>query len=174
MSTSITDDYTKLAESIESHTKVSNELAAIEASFQKSIQELISDVYRDEFAELTEAKAELEERIELLVLRHPEWFAKAKTLKTPHGSVATRKTTKIDVPSEEATIALLELRGAEAEPFLRTRKYLSVEALEALDDAELAILKCRRVTSEKITITPAKIDLGKSLKKTAGKEAVEA
>lgn len=170
--TNETDDYTKLTAAIAEHARLTHELAATDASFQKAMQELISECYRDEFAELTEAKAELEERIELLVLRHPEWFAKVKTLKTPHGSVATRKTTKLNVPTEEATIALLELRGEEGEAFLRTRKYLSLEALEALDDAELAVLKCNRVTSEKITITPSKIDLGKTVRqaeKGAGK-----
>jgi hypothetical protein len=173
MSTNPTDDYTKLEQAIERHTALCNELAQIETSFQKAMHELIAEVYRDDFADLTEDKEDTEQLIELLAIRHPEWFAKTKTLKTPFGSVSTRKTTKIDVPHEEATIALLELRGEAGEAFLRTRKYLSIEALEALDDAELTALKCRRVTSEKITITPAKIDLGKTLKKTAGKEAVE-
>ena len=167
-----TNDYTKLEAALERHTRLTNELAAIEASFQKAMQELISEIYREDFAELTDDKTAAEVLIELLALRHPEWFVKTKTLKTPHGSVAMRKTTKIEVPTEEATIALLELRGEAGEAFLRTRKYLSIEALEALDDAELTALKCRRVTSEKITITPAKIDLGKTLKKSAGKEAV--
>ncbi len=172
MSTTTTDDYSKLETAIERHTKISNQLAEIESSFQKSMHELIAEVYRDEFSELEADKIATEESIELLVLRHPEWFIKTKTLKTPHGSVATRKTTKVDVPNEEATIALLELRGDAGAAFLRTRKYLSIEALEALDDAELTALKCRRVTSQKISITPAKIDLGKSLKKASKEVAV--
>lgn len=169
-----TDDYTKLTDALQAHTATTNELAEIEASFQKAIQELIGECYRANFQALQEQLTKTEEAIELLTLRHPEWFVKTKTLKTPFGSVATRKTTKIDVPNEEATIALLELRGPAAEPFLRTRKYLSIEALEALDDGELAQLKLRRVTTDKITITPAKVDLGKTLKKTASKEETAA
>mgnify|MGYP002133965454 CR=1 FL=1 len=46
------------------------------------------------------------------------------------------------------TNALLELRGQEAEPFLRTRKYLSIESLEALDDGELARLKAEAEARE--------------------------
>ena len=58
----------------------------------------------------------------------------------------------------------LELRGEAAKPFLRQRTYLSLEALEALDDGELRQLKVARVTTEKITISAAKVDLGKALK----------
>jgi hypothetical protein len=104
-------------------------------------------------------------------LKHPDWFAKTKTLKTPYGTVASRTSTKLEIPSEEVTIALLEARGAEAEPYLRTRKFLSVESLETLDDLELARLKLRRVTSERITVTPAKLDLGKAVKAPEEKPA---
>lgn len=160
-----TDDYTKLTAALADYTERKNRLAVIEAGFQEAIQELIGECYREDFMEHADALGETEATIELLALRHPEWFEKTKTIKTPFGSVATRSSTKIEVPNEDATIALIELRGEAGEPFLRTRKYLSIEALEALDDFELKRLKCRRVTSEKITITPAKVDLGKTVKK---------
>lgn len=162
-----TDDYTKLTTELSRYTKLSNCLARIEADFQDAITDLIGQVFRDEFATTQAELSEVEARIETLAIRHPEWFAKSKTIKTPFGSVASRSTTKLDVPNEEATIALLELRGQQAEPFLRTRKYLSLESLEALDDGELKQLKLARVTTEKITISPAKVDLGKAVKKAA-------
>jgi hypothetical protein len=162
-----TDDYTTLTNELSRYTKLSNALSRIEADFQDAITELIGEVFRDEFAETQSELAEVEARIELLAIRHPEWFAKTKTLKTPFGTVASRSTTKLDVPNEEATIALLEIRGDAGKPFLRERKYLSIESLEALDDAELKRLKCQRVTSEKITISAAKVDLGKAVKKAA-------
>lgn len=165
-----TDDYTKLTEELSRYTKLSNALSRIEADFQDAITALIGEVYQKEFAAAQAELADVEARIELLALKHPEWFAKTKTIKTPFGTVASRSTTKIEVPNEEATIALLELRGQEAEPFLRTRKYLSIESLEALDDSELARLKARRLTTEKITISPAKVDLGKAIKKAAKEE----
>lgn len=159
-----TDDYTTLTTELDRYTRLNNQLAEIEARFQAAMADIIATSYREEFAALTDELTESSDRIETLAIRHPEWFAKTKTIKTPFGTVASRSSTKLDVPNEEATIALLELRGTAAEPFLRTRKYLSVESLEALDDADLAALKIRRVTSEKITITPAKIDLGKAVK----------
>jgi hypothetical protein len=164
------DQFTKLTEELARYTKLSNALSRIEADFQDAITELIADVYQKEFFTAQAELSDVESRIELLALKHPEWFAKSKTIKTPFGTVASRSTTKIDVPNEEATIALLELRGQEAEPFLRTSKYLSIESLEALDDGELARLKARRLTTEKITISPAKVDLGKAIKKAAKDE----
>lgn len=162
-----TNDYTILTDELSRYTKLSNCLARIEADFQDAITELIGEIFRDEFATTQGELAEVEARIETLAIRHPEWFAKTKTLKTPFGTVASRTTTKLDVPNEEATIALLEIRGDAGKPFLRERKYLSIESLEALDDGELQRLKCQRVTSEKITISPAKVDMGKAMKKAA-------
>lgn len=162
-----TDDYTTLTTELDRFTRISNNLAKIEATFQSAITELIAECYREDFQSLTDELTESSDRIESLALRHPEWFAKTKTLKTPFGTVASRTTTKLDVPNEEATIALLEIRGDAGAPFLRPRTYLSIEALEALDDAELSRLKVHRVTTERITITPAKIDLGKAVKKSA-------
>lgn len=171
MNPNLTDDYTVLTEELNQFTRVSNQLAVVESNFQAALADLIGECYREDFATLQAELTEVEARIETLAIRHPEWFAKTKTIKTPFGSVASRSSTKIDVPNEEATIALLELRGDPAKPFLRERKYLSIESLEALDDAELRILKCQRVTSEKITITAAKVDLGKALKKNAKEPA---
>lgn len=159
------DDYQKLTENLGRYTKLANRLAEIEAGFQLAITELIADCYKDDFAELQSELSDVEAAIETLAIRHPEWFAKVKTIKTPFGSVASRSTTKIEVSNEEATIALLETRGDEGKPFLRERKYLSIESLEALDDGELKRLKLKRVTTEKITISPAKVDLGKAVKK---------
>ena len=157
-------DYTELTTALEQYTSVSTALACIEAEFQNAITELIGDCFRNDFAALQAELSEVESHIETMAIRHPEWFAKTKTLKTPFGSVASRSTTKLDVPNEEATIALLELRGEAAKPFLRQRTYLSLEALEALDDGELKRLKVNRVTTDKITISAAKVDLGKALK----------
>jgi hypothetical protein len=164
----ITDtDYQELTASLAEYTAASNALAAIEAEFQAAITDLIAECYRQDFATLQAELTEVEARIEVLAIRHPEWFARAKTLRTPFGSVASRSTTKLDVPNEEATIALLELRGEAARPFLRQRTYLSLEALEALEDHELHQLKVARVTTEKITISPARVDLGKAIKAQA-------
>lgn len=158
------DDFQLLTQELDEYTKASNELAIIEAEFQESIQELIAECYREDFAKVQTRITQHEERIEELALKHPEWFVKAKTLKTPYGSVASRTSTKLEVLSEDVTIALLEARGEAANPYLRTRKYLSLESLETLDDMELARLKLRRVTTEKITVAPAKVDLGKAVK----------
>ena len=161
------NDYAALTAALEQYTATSHALATQEAEFQAALTDLIAKCFRADFAALQQELAETEARIELLAIRHPEWFVKTKTLKTPFGSVASRSTTKLDVPYEEATIALLELRGEEARQFLRQRTYLALEALEGLDDGELRRLKVNRLTTEKITISPVRVDLGKAVKAAA-------
>jgi hypothetical protein len=84
----------------------------------------------------------------------------------PYGTVGFRTATKLDVPNEELTIALLE-RYTDADIYLRSRKFLNLEALETLSDSKLLDLKIQRITADKLTVTPAKIDLGKAVKKAA-------
>jgi uncharacterized protein YydD (DUF2326 family) len=167
------DEYQKLIENLGRYTRLANQLDEVEARFQLAITELISECYQEDFQALQAELTEVESAIEVLAIRHPEWFLKTKTLKTPFGTVASRSTTKLEVKNEDATIALIELRGEDGKPFLRERKYISIESLEALDDFELTRLGVRRVTSDKITISPAKVDLGKALKKSEPKTTPE-
>lgn len=162
------DDYQTLSTELERYTELHNRIATIDASFQEAMAQLIAECFRDDFQELQDELSKTKNKIESLVIKNPGWFEDSKTIKTPFGTVATRSTSKLSVPNEDATMALLELRGRDAAAFLRERKYISLEALEALDDCELEKLKVKRINNESIRITPAKIDLGKSIAKTDG------
>ena len=124
------------------------------------------DARRKDYAELQLAIGQSEQAIEDLVILNPQWFEKVKTLKTPYGSVSLRKSTRLEVASPEVTIALLEgICGANDEAFfIRTEKTLNLEALETMSDLELARIKVKRISSESLSIKPAKPDLGKAVK----------
>lgn len=122
------------------------------------------DSRKKDYAKLQAAIATATEGIEFLATVNPQWFEKARTLKTPYGTVSFRRTSKLEVKNEELSIALLEQITEDAEPFITITKTLNLEALEKLDDEELARLKIRRVTTDSCTVKPAKVDLGKAVK----------
>ena len=157
--------YRELVDHLAMLTDASNQMARLDADIQTEITALMDGVI-DEYSILQTAISEHEAAVKTIALRHPEWFATVKTLKTPYGTIGFRSTTKLEVPSEEFTLALIE-RLADADLYLRTRKFLNLEALESLHDSELAALRIERITADKLTVTPAKIDLGKAVKKAA-------
>lgn len=159
-----TETYRTLVDSLAILTDHTNQLAALEAMLQTSFTELV-DVHRDEYAILQSGISESEASIKLLAGLHPEWFETVKTIKTPYGTVGYRSSTKLEIDNEELTIALIERLGEDAAIYLRQRQFLNLEALETLDDGDLKKLRVRRVTSDKCTVTPAKVDLGKAVKK---------
>lgn len=162
--------YTNLVNLLAIHTEAANRMAALENAVQVAYLDII-DENRGLYAKLQNTLSESEAAIKLAALQHPEWFQAIKTLKTPYGTVGFRSATKLEVPNEELTIALIE-RLPDADLYLRTRKFLNLEALESLEDFALKGLQITRVTSDKCTVTPAKVDLGKAVKKAAEKEEV--
>jgi hypothetical protein len=103
-------------------------------------------------------------------------------VKTPFGSVSLRSTSKLEVANEEATILLIqrEIERDEAafpddaipvKAYLRERIELNLEALEKLSDAELKRFRIVRVTDERCTVKPVKIDLGKAVKESGSMPA---
>ncbi|MEO5915603.1 MAG: host-nuclease inhibitor Gam family protein [Luteolibacter sp.] len=158
------ETYRTLVDDLARLTDASSQLAALEISTQMEWTEIM-DRHRDEYAILQTEISETEAAIKAVTNAHPEWFTEVKTLKTPYGSIGYRSATKLDVPNEEFTIALIELKGESHAVYLRPRKFLNLEALETLTDGELAEFKITRVTSDKCTVTPAKVDLGKAVKK---------
>ena len=163
-------EYSNLVDLLAMHTEATSRMAELENAVQEAYLAII-DENRKLYASLQNMISDTEASIKLSALQHPEWFQAVKTLKTPYGTVGFRSTTKLEVANEEMTIALIE-RMPDAELYLRTRKFLNLEALEMLEDFALKGLHIARVTSDKCTVTPAKIDLGKAVKKAAEKEEV--
>lgn len=157
--------YRELVDQLAMFTDASNQFAALDAQIQQECAAVVDSV-RDEYAILQNSISEHEASIKAIATAHPEWFEGIKTLKTPYGTVGFRAATKLEVPNEEMTIALLE-RCQDSDVYLRTRTFLNIEALELLTDSELAALKIQRVTADKCTVSPAKLDLGKAVKKAA-------
>ena len=123
----------------------------------------IVDARRADYAKLQKAKAFAEEAMQDAAEMNPQWFAKQKTLKTPYGQISFRRSSKLEVKNEEASIILLEQLGQDGLPFLKTEKRLVLEALEKMDDTELERLRIKRVITETFAIKYAKPDLGKAV-----------
>jgi len=164
-------EYSNLVDLLALHTEAVTRMSDLENAVQEAYLDII-DENRKLYASLQNKISESEAAIKIIALQHPEWFAAIKTLKTPYGTVGFRTTTKLDVPNEELTIALIE-RLPDADLYLRTRKFLNLEALEMLEDFQLLGFHIQRVKSDRCTVTPAKIDLGKAVKKAAEAEEVE-
>lgn len=162
-------DFKNLVDLMAIMAEGSARLGELENGLQQDYIDLV-DARRKDYASLQFAIGQAEESIETLALSNGQWFEKSKTLKTPYGTVSFRKSTKLDVKNEEVSILLLEQLGQDGLPFVRTAKALNLEALEKLDDTELDRLRIKRVTTEALSIKPAKIDLGKAVKQ-ATKEA---
>jgi hypothetical protein len=166
--------YKNLVDLMALHAEGVNRLAELENEFLQEYLAMV-DTRRKEYADLQQKIADSQEGIELAATLNPQWFEKSKTLKTPYGTVAFRKTTKLNVKNEEVSIVLIEqfteLLGDKekevAESYIRTNKELDLEALEKLSDAELKKFRITRETTESCTVKAAKIDLGKAVKKAA-------
>lgn len=148
------------------HSAAHARMTEIEAELKAKWLETV-DSYRKEYGQLQESIVTSEESIEHIATIHPEWFEKSRNLKTPYGTVQFRRTTKLEVANEEVSIALLEQIGEEGLPFLIPSKKLNLEALEKMEDEELARIKIKRVITDNCTVKPAKIDLGKATKAAA-------
>ena len=153
--------YANLVSLLAIHTEATNRMAALETAVNEAYLGII-DENRALYAKLQGTISESEAAIRLAALQHPEWFEAIKTLKTPYGSVGFRSATKLEVPNEELSIALIEKRD-DADLYLRTRKFLNLEALKGLH--------IERVKSDKCSVSPAKMDLGKAVKKAAEADA---
>lgn len=160
-------DYENLLSLVAVYTEASNRIDELNVSANKELLEIVEE-NREEFAKLQETAAEAEKAIELLMLRHPEWTEKKKSIKTAFGTVKSTASTKLQIPNEELTLALIAREphiNPEFKPddYIRTEHKLNLEALETCDDATLARFKIQRVTTENISVTPAKVDLGKAI-----------
>jgi hypothetical protein len=154
-------------------TEASNRLAALENEANDDLLEILDDKLGD-YAALQAKLNQAETALELLALRHPEWFAVKKSIKTPFGTMKFRSTPKLEVANEEVTLAKLELEEAKdkektfrAALYTRESKTLNIEALEKLDDATLLRLGIKRVKDEKFTALPAKLEMGKAIEAAA-------
>lgn len=163
------EDFARFVELQQKHTEASNKLAALEVAINVGAQSA-AEASATEYIVLQETVAGLAAELTALFARHPEWRdAKKKSVGTPYGSVEQRKVTELEIPNPAMTVVLIEARGEKdpqfkAGDFLHISKEPNFEALERLTDDELAKLGVSRVTTERVTVKPAKLNVAKAVK----------
>lgn len=173
-----TSEFKNFVELISIYTAAALELESVENSASAAQLELV-DANLAEYTNLQQTITKTEEALQLIALKHPEWFAGKASIKTPYGSVKWTPSTSLEIPNEELSIELIERdlqTNLESRPgdYIRTKKELNREALETCDDAMLARYKIRRVSKKTFAVTPAKLDMGKAVKAAQEKRVARA
>jgi hypothetical protein len=170
------EDFKNMVNLLAVFSDASNRLDELEASANGSLLELI-DEHKTEYAQLQHTLTETETALEVIALRHPDWFGeKKRSIKTPYGTVKFHASTKLVVKNEEVTLLLLDKHAQENPEFkradyVRSHEELNIEALEKLDDATLKKFRIERVPNDNFSVVAAKVDMGKAVKEAVEKEA---
>lgn len=170
-----TDDFKNMLDLLAIFSSASNGMAEMQSELN---EEMLSatDPRRDEYSKPQKAMTEAESGLEVIALRHPEWFADRKSIKTPYGQVKFTRSTTLEVPNPEVCILLVNQRAEKDKQFdktqfLRQREELNLEAFEAMSDEQLKTFRIKRVANENFSVSPAKVDLGKAVKEAAEAKA---
>ncbi len=174
-------DFLEVVSLLEILTEAATGLSEIEASANGKLLELIGQ-YKTEYARFQLAATTAETGLESLCRKHPEWFVSAKSITTPFGKVSFHRSTKLIIKDEEATVRLIQARAQlslsaravkgtgevfEAETYIKTVQIPNLEALENLDDRELAEFMVTRERKDNFSASPAKVDFGKAVTEAA-------
>jgi len=175
-------DYKNLVDLIAIYKEGRHRLAVLETELDADYTQLVENV-RAEYAELQASIAAAEESIRTLVKAHPEWFADAKTVKTPDGAVQSRTTTHHEAPDEVSAIARIKAAQARAikagnevlatqlGALVRVEETLNLDAAGELSVEDLARFGIVRIVDESVTVKEAKLDLGKAVRTIEKREA---
>jgi hypothetical protein len=170
------EDFSNMVNLLAVYSEASNRLDELQALANGSLLELI-DAHKTEYADLQHTLTESETALEVIALRHPEWFAKDKrSIKTPYGTVKFHASSKLEIKNEEVTLLLLDKLAAENKQFkradyVREKEELNLEALEKLDEATLKKLRIERVPNDNFSVVAAKVNMGKAVKEAVEREA---
>ena len=156
------------------HTELSNQLDQLEVTINRDAQ-ASAKASAEAYIVLQENIAALDIKLKAFFAAHPEWRGeKKKSVSTPFGSVEQRTANELEVPNAAMTVAMIEACGKsdaafKADDFLHVSKEPNLEALERLDDSALAKLGINRVTTERVTVKPAKVSVAKAVKAAKAK-----
>lgn len=182
----LTDDFKEMVNLMALYTEAHNSLVAMETDCNTDLLEII-DEHKGDYAVLQEALTKAEAALEVIALRHPEWFAQKQSIATPYGAVKFHNSTKLIVPNEEVSILLIHQKGLAASnaaeatggtpsfddgKYVRVKEELNLEALEGMTDEELKEFRIKRVPNKTFSVKPAKIDMGKAVKEAVGASAL--
>ncbi len=175
------DDFEIVARRIEMFAKAKAKLDTLELEEAKAYLAIL-DAGKTEKSQL-QRKCEFAEKIIYAIAEeHPEWFLDEKHLKTPFGSLHSRKTTSHKSADEAHSIRLIETAALRCDDevtkarllgLIRVKKELNLEAVECLGEKELAKLQIVRIRGTNLTIKLAKPAAQKAAKGKGKSEALE-
>jgi hypothetical protein len=175
------DPYQQLIAELAAYSAAKARLGKLEAQTNVAYLALV-DGTQPAYVAAQETLLLAEQAIKALVARHPEWFAEAKTLKTPFGQVHSHKATSHTAAIPELSIAKIrtardlaqkfraEEQSAKLDALIRVEESLNFEAMAAFTDRELLLYGIQRTTDESVTIKEAKVSLGQAIKAAAKQE----
>jgi hypothetical protein len=109
----LTDDFKEMVNLLAVYTEAHNSLIALENDCNTELLEII-DEHKTDYAVLQESLTKAEAALELIALRHPEWFAQKQSIGTPYGTVKFHSGTKLEAANEEVSILLIRQKGMRA------------------------------------------------------------
>jgi len=163
-------DFTDLVNILAELSDANNQLKQLQTDMDREHLATVHG-YREQYAALQKRVSDAEAALEVIAARNPQWFADEKTVETPYGDVKRTTSKKLEIPSEEASIARIKAAGKDE--LLRVEVTINKEAAELLSDEELAKFGIHRKKTENYNAKPATIDLGKAIK-AADKSAAAA
>lgn len=170
-------DFAKFVDLQQQYTATHNKLQELEVTINSASQRCVEGL-APEYVVLQEELSRLDADIKALFEKHPDWRGDKKSVVTPYGGVEQRSVVELEVPNPAMTVSLIKARGQSdkqfvAEDFLHIEEEPNIEALERLNDSDLAKLGVNRKKRESITVKPAKVNVAKAVK-AAKKPAKEA
>jgi len=91
----LSDDFKEMLNLLGVFTEASHGLAELENDCNKELLVII-DEHKPDYAQLQEALTKAETALEVIALRHPEWFTTKQSITTPYGAVKFHSSTKLE------------------------------------------------------------------------------
>lgn len=186
------EDFQNLIDLLAVYSAADIGLKKLEAKSAEKYMEAV-DTDRAEYTQLQEALTKSESALELIALKHPDWFQDERHIKTPYGTVKFHASEELVVANEEVSVVLIQNAIDKLERFrdtamtngkgddiiaidaqiealracLRTEVTLDLNALKKLDAAKLARFRIECHPKNNFSVKPVKVDLGKAVKESA-------
>lgn len=162
------NDFAVFLETFAAFTRATHALEAIQRDADTELAELIERLEKDYVAAKSAAQG-LEAALVATIKLHPEWLNGKTSIATMHGTLASRSSKALQIPSEMRTLALIKsLRAGEADTLIRQCEEVDREALEVLSDEELLALEVLRDENTTWKAKPATVTLGEAAKPKKG------
>lgn len=171
-------DFARFVELQQDYTKAHTELQKLEVEINSGAQKAMESKAVD-YVVLQEVLSGYDRELKSLFEKYPEWRGDKKSVSTPYGSVEQRTATELEVENPALTVALIKARGQTDKTFnppdfLHVEEEPNLEALERLDADALGKLGVKRVSTERITVKPAKVNVAKAVKAAKAKQPATA